>query len=99
VTKVMQKMVKKTVVSGLSRRFIMGSASDSCLYRLRIPAKMPAPIASNTSAQIAVVGIVTLANVCTNSTPAISTSKMPATYKKIETARLGERLTNRLCMI
>jgi hypothetical protein len=90
ITNVIQNTVKNTVVAGLIRRFII----VSYLYRLRTPAKIPAPTASNTNAQIAVVGIVTLANVWINSTAAIKTSKIPATYKKIERARLGERLTD-----
>ena len=70
------RMVKNTVVAGLIRRFMAIYSQTCCsldgltqkqhslsLHPRRTPAKMPAPTASNTTAPIAVVGIVTLANV------------------------------------
>jgi hypothetical protein len=66
----MQRIVKNTVVAGLIRRFMAIYPLDNFLDNLlmlyhprRTPAKIPAPTASSTSAAIAVVGIVTLANV------------------------------------
>jgi len=78
-------------LTGIIRQFLAGNTRGG-FYRLRMPARMPAPIDSSTTAQIAGSGTRTL-KACSMSTIAIMTSKIPAIYRKIVTPRLGECLT------